>query len=149
MPFPCSVKETPACPTADISLTLSSARDVRGIFLKEQWDIPLLWLLKWPWKAIDNSCAGGSVLWQYNVVTFSSLSLVLVLSLAHAFKPEWECYCNKLTLPSYKSPLRLPKTTKLYLKLSHYGRVIYLPWHAIKWLVAVLGKDAIKSADEW
>lgn len=31
-PFPCSVKETPACSTADISLTLSSAGDVQGYF---------------------------------------------------------------------------------------------------------------------
>lgn len=149
MPFPCSVKETPACPTADISLTLSSAGDVQGIFLKEQWDIPPFQLLKWPWKAIDHSCAGSSLLCQDNVVTFSSLSLVLALSLAHAFNPERECYCNRLTSPPCKSPLHLPKTTKLYLRLNHYGRVIYLPWRAIKWLVAVLGKDAIKSADEW
>lgn len=146
MPFPWSVKETPACPTADISLTLSSAGDVRGIFLKEQWDIPVPQLLKLPWKAMDNSCAGNPVICQYNVVTDS---LVLVLSLAHAFNPEWECYCSRLTSPSCKSPFHLPKTVKLYLRLNHYESVIYLPWHAIKWLVAVLGKDAIKSADEW
>lgn len=30
-----------------------------GIFLKEQWDIPLLQLLKWPWKATDSSCTGS------------------------------------------------------------------------------------------
>lgn len=146
MPFPCSVKETPACPTADISLTLSSVGDVRGIFLKEQWDIPLPQLLKLRWKAMDNSCADSPVLCQHNVIT---VSLVLVLSLAHVFIPEWECYCSRLTSPPCKSPFHLPKTTKLYLRLSHYGRVIYLPWHAVKWLVAVLGKDAIKSADEW
>lgn len=46
MPFPRSVKETPTFPTADISLTLSPAGDVQGIFLKEQWDIPLPQLLE-------------------------------------------------------------------------------------------------------
>lgn len=116
MPFPCSVKETPACPTADISLTLSSAGDVRGILLKEQWDIPLLQLLKWPGQAIDDSCAGSSVLHQYNVVPFSCLSLVHVLRLAHAFHPAWKCYCNRLNFTTLQIHLAFTQDYKALFK---------------------------------
>lgn len=116
MPFPCSVKQTPACPTADISLTLSSAGDVRGIFLKKQWDTPLLQTLKWPWKATHNCCAGNSVLFQYNVVTLSSLSMVLVLSSAHTFNPEWERYCSRLNFTTLQIPLTFTQDYKALFK---------------------------------
>lgn len=147
MPFPWSVKETPACPTADISLTLSSAGDVQGYFWRSSGTFHCS--SSWNDPERPQTAVVLAVLLQHDMVTFSSLPVVLVLRLADAFDPEWECYCNRLTSPPCKSSLHLPETTKLYLRLNHYGRVIYLPWHAIKWLVAVLGKDAIKSADEW
>lgn len=52
-------KRNPRMPHCWHQLDIVLCRGRAGIFLKEQWDIPLLQLLKWPWKATDSSCTGS------------------------------------------------------------------------------------------
>ena len=103
MPFPCSVKETLACPTGDISLTLSSAGDMQGYFWRSSGTFHCSSSWNDPERPRTTVVLPVQSFARVTWLPYPPFLWSLCWDWLMHFDPGWECYCNRGTSPPCKS----------------------------------------------